>query len=375
MVALSFARQILAGNTFGGLVMPAIRLKREIPAHFELARQQGRGPMAVFLPSKGREGASLLRIHNMAVALRSLGWRTLVVPWRLNLSQRRRLISAADPDVLVMQGVRHALNRPELYPGQPIVFDIDDADFHLPHLADPVGQAMAGVDAVLAGSEYIAGWCREAGAGETHVVWSGTPASKRHRPSQHGRPPLLAWPQTRPMTYLREAAFVREVTARIAERRPGVRLRLFDRQHGDDPGFAISFATQGLQVEWIRQCRYDRYLAAFDDVALCLAPLSAETPFSRGKSFGKVLACLDSKVPVIASDTGEHAAFFEPHTGIVANDPDVWVSAALALLEDPVLRQRMADAAFEAFQRELSLEKAARKVDMVLRKTISKKTA
>ena len=80
MVALSFARQILAGNTFGGLVMPAIRLKREIPAHFELARQQGRGPMAVFLPSKGRDGASLLRIHNMAVALRSLGWRTLVVP-------------------------------------------------------------------------------------------------------------------------------------------------------------------------------------------------------------------------------------------------------------------------------------------------------
>lgn len=48
-----------------------------------------------------------------------------------------------------MQGARYPLNRPDLYPGVPIVYDMDDADFHLRHLVDPVVCAMPDAACVL----------------------------------------------------------------------------------------------------------------------------------------------------------------------------------------------------------------------------------
>jgi len=39
-----------------------------------------------------------------------------------------------------------------------------------------------------------------AGAGRVDVVWTGTPVSERPRPPQAGRPPVVAWAQTRPST-------------------------------------------------------------------------------------------------------------------------------------------------------------------------------
>ena len=219
---------------------------------------------------------------------------------------------------------------------------------------------------MIAGSRYVADWCRAAGAEQVHVIWTGSPVSAAPRVPQALRPPVIAWAQTRPATYLREAALVRRVTAALAARHPGITLRLYDRQKGDDPGFAQSFVQPGLTVEWRKTCRYSDYLQSFGDVSLGFAPLCPETPFSRGKSFGKVLAYLDRGVPVLASDACEHGRFFTPATGIVSNDEAVWVEAAARLLSDAPARQAMADAGFEAFTRDLSLEAAARQVADVL---------
>ena len=287
---------------------------------------------------------------------------------KLKLAQRRRLLARANPDLIVMQGARHPLNRPALYPDWPIVYDMDDADFHLAHLSDPVQAAMPQVAAVLAGSRYIANWCREAGAGAAHVVWTGTPVSAGQRRPQGARGPVVAWAQTRPMTYIREAEWVRRVIGTVGARHPGgVTLRLFDRRPGDDPGFAAGFEAPGVTVEWVKAAPYASYLARMDDVALGLAPLSPETDFSRGKSFGKILAYLDRHVPVIASDMGEHPAFFTRTTGVLSNDPGVWHREALRLLGDAGARQAMAEAAFADFQRHLTLPAAAARVDQVLR--------
>lgn len=330
------------------------------------ATMRGRGPLAVLLPSGPPEGAALLRIYNMADALRSLGWRTAVLPAKLSLAARRRYLAAAGPDVVVMQGARHDLNRPHLYPDQRIVYDIDDADFHLPHLAAPVSQAMTAVAAVMAGSRYIADWALKHGAPAAHVIWTGTPPSLRPRPPQAGRGPVVAWAQTRPMTYRREAALVSRVMAGVAQHCPGVTLRLYDRRPGDDPGFAAGFQHPGLSVDWRDAQPYEAYLATFDDVALGLAPLCPETPFSRGKSFGKVLAYLDSDVPVVGSAAGEHRAFFTPATGVITNDVDIWIDEIRHLLTAPAARQRLADAARRDFARHLSVEAAAAGVVGVL---------
>ena len=246
-MAVSFFTQTSGVAGFlKALARPALGALRELPVHSGRVLQWGRGPVAVFLPAYGPEGAALLRIYNMAAALRPLGWRTLILPPKLTLGQRHRLLEQLKPDVVVMQGARHPLNRPRLYPGQRIVFDMDDADFHLPHLSTPVRRAMGQVDAVVAGSSYVAEWCARAGASEVHVVWTGGPVSRGFRPAQAVRPPVIAWAQTRPMTYTREADFLREVTTRIAARRPGVTLRLFDYRSGDDPAFAASFHGAGV---------------------------------------------------------------------------------------------------------------------------------
>ena len=158
--------------------------------------------------------------------------------------------------------------------------------------------------------------------------------------------------------------------ARVAARHPGVTLRLYDRLPGDDPGFADSFGAPGLGVEWVERAPYKTFLAGLDNVAIGLAPLCPQTPFSRGKSFGKVLAYLDRGVPVVASDAGEHAGFFTPATGVISNDTEVWVAQILRLLDDPAARHQIADAAHARFCRDLSVGAAAAGVDRVLRSVI-----
>ena len=350
------------------LIRPGLQGLRSLSVHADHLRQSGQGPLAIFLPAYGPSGAARLRIFNVARDLRAFGWQTLVLPPTLNLGARKHLLARFQPDVVVMQGARHALNRPVFYPGVPIVFDMDDADFHLRHLARPVRDAMEHVAAVAAGSRYIADWCRAAGAGEVEVIWTGSPVTARPRPPQAVRGPVLAWAQTRPQTYVHEAEFVRQVTARLAAEVPGLVLRLYDRQAGDDPSFADSFRTPGLRVEWLRTASYSDYLASFDDVALGLAPLCPEAPFNRGKSFGKVLAYLDREVPVLASVAGEFPAFFTPGLGVMSNAPGTWVSEGARLLGDPAARQAMAHAARAAFERQLSARAAATRMNRLLRR-------
>ena len=79
-------------GVFKGIMRPAVQRLREIPVVSSRLWQRGRGPVAVFLPAYGPEGAVLLRIYRVAGALRGLGWRTLVLPWRLTLAQRQRLL-------------------------------------------------------------------------------------------------------------------------------------------------------------------------------------------------------------------------------------------------------------------------------------------
>lgn len=128
------------------------------------------GSRVVFLPSTGREGAAFPRIWAQAEALKASGWQTVVVPPWLKLPARHRVLARLSPDIVVMQGARHPLNRPALYPGHRVLYDMDDADFHLDHLAAPVAEAMGQVAGVIAGSRYVANWTRDHGARQVHVI-------------------------------------------------------------------------------------------------------------------------------------------------------------------------------------------------------------
>lgn len=347
---------------------PVVRLARAVPVWPRAVAVSSRsaGPLVVFLPAYGGVGAALLRIYRVAEGLRSVGWRSLVLPSTLTLAQRRRFLAFLAPDLVVMQGARHALNRPELYPDQPVVYDLDDADFHLPHLVKPVEDAMGRVVGVIAGSRYIADWCRGRGA-RADVVWTATDVSSRPAPPHQQRPPVVAWAQTAPETYSKEADWVLAVMQRVSARMPQVRLRLYDRRGGEGADFLRRFRAAGITTEWRQSMRYGDYLASFDDVAVGLAPLSLETPFSCGKSFGKVLAYLDRRVPVVASDACEHGRFFDAHSALVSNDMDMWVEGLQDMLGAPALRQSRAEHAHRLFRQRLSLGRAVARTDGVLR--------
>ena len=345
---------------------PAVHIARAVPVWAEIAVKSCKpGSVVAFLPAYGRHGAALLRIYNIARALREHGWQSVVLPSTLSLEQRQRLLGALQPQAIVMQGARHALNRPALYDA-PVFFDMDDADFHLAHLSDAVAQAMPHVTRVIAGSQYVAQWCQGRGAA-AEVVWTGAPVSMRACTSQAQRAPVVAWAQTAPATYEAEADWVLDVMARLSKRCPDVRLRLYDRDDAEGAGFLARFQRLGIQMEWRKKTCYRNYLKSFDDVSLGLAPLCSQTPFSRGKSFGKVLAYLDRHVPVIASDACEHGEFFDAAEDVLSNDPDVWVSQMARLLQDPSARTRMAQSAYDRFQERLSLRVAAQSVDRILR--------
>lgn len=329
-----------------------------------------RAPTIAFLPAGGRHGAALLRIYNIAAVLRARGIDAQVLHWKFTLAQRRRRLAALCPDVVVMQGTRHPLNRPALYPEYRIVLDLDDADFHLDHLAPSVRAAMPLVMGVTAGSMYIADWCRRAGVRETHVVWTGAPVSALPRRPQIARAPVVAWGQTRPMSYRHEADLVRHIMYQVAARHPGTTLRLYDRCSGDDPAFAQSFAAPGLTVEWYAQTGYKAFLHSLDDVSLGLAPLMPADPFCRAKSFGKLLAYLDRQVPVVASDFGEPRAFFTETIGALCRTEDDWVETILGLLSNTSARQSMADAGFVAFRNRLSAEASGDRMLEVLTRIV-----
>lgn len=347
---------------------------REAPLWPAVFRHGGPEPRIAFLPSKGREMSSLLRIYHVADEMRRLGWAVVILPATLTLAQRHRLLGRFAPDIVLMQGARHVLNRPALYPGYRIVYDMDDADFHLPHLSGPVEEAMTRVELVIAGSRYVADWCRTRGV-RTRVVWTGAPLSNPAPPPQADRPLLVAWAQSTPVDYVRERAFVADVMRRVATRRAGVRLRLFGRRRDDGAAILAPFAAAGVAVEWLPMMPYPRFLRMLDDVAVGLSPICPETPFSRGKSFGKVLAYLDRGVPVVASDEADHRLFFTAGSGVLSNDPAAWADAVLRLLDDAGARQEMADAGTQAFRDRLSTEAAARQIDMALRRLLAEPAA
>jgi hypothetical protein len=322
-----------------------------------------------FLPSHAPEGASLLRAWNMAEALRPLGWTTLCLPAQLEAVQRRRVLGRFDPDLLVYQTARHALNDDRHAFGHRFVLDLDDADFLDPAMQPRLDRTAAAAAGVIAGSRFVRDWAAALNP-RTAVVWTGTPVSRGPRPPHSARAPILAWAQASPVGYPAELDFVVGLHRRLRARGLAHRLRLYGIATPAERAQMIARFDGDSTIETLPPMRYDAFLASLREVAVGLSPIIAASAFSRGKSFGKILGYLDAQVPVIASDEADHALFFTAGSGVVTNDPAVWDDTAAALLTDPARRQRMADAAFAALNDRLSVAAAASQVDRFLRRLL-----
>tara|TARA_R110000751_G_scaffold30663_6_gene78280 strand:- start:3040 stop:4008 length:969 start_codon:yes stop_codon:yes gene_type:complete len=296
-----------------------------------------------------------------------MGWSVLVVPKHLSLAQRRRVIGAWRPDVLFVQQSRHPLNRVEYLGDIPFLYDLDDADFVDPEFEASMQALARQADAVICGSRHIRDWAAQYSS-RTEVVWTGTPLppDSRFIPAHTERKPLVVWAQTNPAKYLAELAFVTEVMEQVAASRPGTALRLYDWREAEDDPRLERLRRAGVSLELLPAMPYDLFLESLGDTAVGLSAIRTVTPFSRGKSFGKVLGYLSARTPVICSDEADHACLFDNSSGVVSNDAAVWVAAILRLIDDPAAREAIADAADVKFRANLTTEVAAQSISSIL---------
>ncbi len=116
---------------------------------------------------------------------------------------------------------------------------------------------------------------------------------------------------------------------------------------------------------------YDEYLDRVRSASVGLQPVCIDSDFSRGKSFGKILAYLAGDVPVVASRAVDHPYFFRSHdNGMLVDSDAEWVEAIVSILEDRSLRARLSKAAYADFEQRLTTEVFAAHLDRLFRKVM-----
>lgn len=342
---------------------------REAIVHLKIFGNR-QSPRLLMLPTYGPVQSSLLRVFNLVPELRNQGWTPLIVPAQLELVQRSRVLRRFDPDIVFLQKSRHPLNDPRFLEGRPYVYDIDDADFLDENLVERIEQTCRSAKAVIAGSQYVAEWCTQFNS-NTHVVWTGAPISPGKRVPHADRQPILAWAQSDPNMYNKEFDFVEDIVTRLISEGVVFKLRLYGWRDGSPTSRLHRMRRAGAEIETIPFLPYKEFVRSLQDVAVGISPVIISSEFSRGKSFGKILAYLDAMVPVVASDEVDHAQFFNSKSGVLSNDPLKWVSEITSLLRDPQRRETISNVAFASFESLLSQRVAAQKVSNVMRSALS----
>jgi glycosyltransferase involved in cell wall biosynthesis len=347
----------------------ARRAYYEFLAHRDRYREPRRRPVVVVFPSSQPwDAASRLRAWEVAPELRALGWRVVLVPEPLDLAQRRRILALEAPDVVLLQQTRHPLNQAELYAPVPCVLDADDADYLDPRHHDRIVQCASACRAVIGGSRFVAD-CLGKHNGDATVIWTATPlppARAARRPRD--RAPVVTWAHGNPFSYPDEAKLVQEILLRVALRRP-FGFWLFGAPEREAAGYLEPLRKAGIDACSFPLMDYPAYLARVAEAAVGLQPVCLENAFSHGKSFGKVLAYLAGEVAVVATRGVDHPLFFRHgENGLLVTDTAEWVDAIMLLLDDPEQRERMAEAAYEDFERRLTTRRFAERMDRVLRR-------
>lgn len=346
---------------------------RELLLLLAALRRRRDRPTLLVMPSQSRDdGASNLRGYLIAEEFRRLGWNAYATHKNLRLAQRLRALRLLRPSVILMQMVRHPLNRPGHYPGVPVAFDIDDADYVDGRQRENLIDAIERSTVVIAGSRAIAEFCRNHNE-NVHVVWTGTPLSPRLARAQADRPPIVAWTALYPSHCPAEADFLLEVLGALIKQTTNFRFLLYcDDGSADYDSFVDRYRGLGVEVitrPFIRD--YSEFLASLEDVAVGLAPLVDLQGFSGGKSFGKVLAYMDRRIPVVTHPVVDHPLFFKDGiNGYMVESSEAWAETIARLLADPRERQRTADCAYADLKQRLSTREAAKRIEAVLRTVI-----
>ena len=359
---------------FSAIKKSMVNLGREIVLHLERLRSNKSDKAIVMFPWQSERGSSSSRerVYRIAVYLRLQGWRVIVVPHQLSLTQRRRILKLEKPDILLIQTSRHDLNRPALYQAKNIVFDIDDADFENPAARQSVIDCCSGSSMVICGSTYISNFCRQYND-QTYVVWTGMENQHAQYPLPSTRSHIVAWGTSNSLAYAAERAFIGRIV-KILSQRLKFELWLYGAsEHPDLLDFRSQMQDMGIPCKLIPPMSFAEYHKSLESCAVGLHPISMENSFSRGKSFGKLNSYIQRGVPIITQRALDYPEFFsDGHSAMLVDSEEAWANKIEELLEQPRLRDSLASNAFSAFLQELDTPVVARKVGKLLEQILAK---
>ncbi|TDV14424.1 glycosyltransferase [Paraburkholderia caballeronis] len=129
---------------------------------------------------------------------------------------------------------------------------------------------------------------------------------------------------------------------RVLRARPDVRLTVIG-----ELNLPADYAEVRTQVERLPLSDYPTYLKRLAECDISIAPLE-DSIFNDAKSNIKYLEASVIRLPSVCSPSAAfRTAIRDGETGYLAEDPDAWERALLALIDDASLRGRIADRAYD----------------------------
>lgn len=347
---------------------------RELSVHAHRISQKGNLRLVIFPSDLTVGSAGDLRGRAVGLELEKLGYRVTVVPPQLELSQRKRILRWERPDFILMQQTRHPLNVPSLYPNYRCVLDVDDADILDPACSAQVIQCASSACGIVAGSRFIAQSFRPY-VKRIEIIWTSSylhPTPESHRLPRRSN--LVSWPTSSVVGSSAEAELVREVVIALRELRE-FELRLYGMRDGKaEREYCQSLEKAGIPTESLGWMNYVEFVRSLSEVTVAICPLCDSNPFSRGKSFGKVLACMAAPTPMVLPSAVDYPLFFSHgNNGMLVDSTNVrgWVENVLALLDSSEQRERICNQAASDYMARLTTAKAAHLTDRFLRSLLT----
>ena len=251
--------------------------------------------------------------------------------------------------------------------GTPLLFDFDDA-IHIPQVSvhhklldrlkshERVPETIQLASRVVVPNDYLATYSRTFHDRVTVVAEAENCERLVPRPPHTGQAKVIGW-----VGSPSAAAYLHEITPALQEisrRYPDVVLRVIGGRYEAD----------GVRVEqqpWV----YENEREQFHGLDIGLMPLPMEE-WSKGKSGCKMRQYMASGVPGVASRIGYNCELVEHNTtGLLCGTSDEWIDALDALVTQPDLRNRIADAARPSVVERFSIPRIAADLARVLRQT------
>lgn len=285
------------------------------------------------------------RLKAYSAALAAAGWQLEAVPLADGAWQRLAQFRAArTADVVLLQ--RRLLQRWQLAylrrQARVLLFDFDDAVFVRDSFS-PKGlvsrsrlarfrATAAAADTIIAGNSYLFDHAASCVPPDRVKLSPTCVDPRQYSMAAHasaGAEARLVWiGQRSTVNYLDRA---RPLLAAVAERLPGLRLRVVSN---------VFPADCGIEVEprvWSRETEATDLATA--DIGMAWMP---EDDWTRGKCGLKVLQYLASGLPVIASPIGVHREMIvDGENGFLVTSPREWADRVELLAQRPELRREM----------------------------------